>query len=301
MVISFFSARIKYAYKQSIKLLLGGVNVKTNAILGALLAVAVIISLGLGYAVIDQRAMIGDYKTGSGGIRTYSAQSESGWGSVRAAEEVQENTLFVSGAASASADPEKVTIIMSVETESLSASSSQQDNAQKMATVRGALVSSGIEADSIETVSYTLGQIREYNQATRKYEYKGFKTTHTLKVDVENIDNAGSVIDAGVSAGVNVVNSVSFGLSDETIDELKMQALEAAAKSAREKADAIGRGLGISVTRVLSASEGYAYSPSVSTYNMAGDAAAGSAAEPTEITPGSISITANVNVVFETA
>lgn len=273
---------------------------KTNMILCSLLAVAVVISLGLGLAVMDQRATIDLYKTGSGGIRTYSAQSEGSWGSVWA-EEVQENTLFVSGAASASADPEKVTIIMSVETESLSASDSQQQNAQKTASVRSALVSAGIGADSIETVSYTLSQIREYNEYSRKYEYKGFKTTHMLKLEVDNIDSAGSLIDTAVASGVNVVNSISFGLSDETIDELRMQALEAAAKNAREKADAIGKGLGISVTRVLSASEGYTYSPSVRTYADVEAAVGGYAAEPTELTPGSISITANVNVVFETA
>ncbi|RLI96974.1 MAG: hypothetical protein DRO99_03625 [Candidatus Aenigmatarchaeota archaeon] len=266
-----------------------------------LLTVSVVISLGLGVAVLEQRATINNLGLPSGGgIKTYSAESSGSWGSVWAAEEVQENTLFVSGAASASADPEKVTITMSVETDSMSASESQQENAQKTASVRSALASAGIDADSIETVSYTLNQIREYDYDTRKYTFKGFKTTHMIKLEIDDIDSAGSVIDTAVAAGVNIVNSVSFGLSDETMNDLKMQALEAAAKNARDKADAMSRGLGVSVTKVLSASEGYTYSPPVRTYAAVAEESAGGS-HTTEITPGSISVTAEINVVFETA
>jgi len=281
----------------------------STSILGGLLAVVIVISLGLTVAVIDQRATIDQYKnptnggTSNSGIRTSAADSFGGWGSVWAAEQVQENTLFVSGSASASADPEKVTIIMSVETESMSALTSQENNAVKMAAVRSAIMAEGIAEDKIETTSYNLDQVREYNSNTRKYEYKGYKTTHTLKVEVDDIDNAGAVIDAGVSGGANDVNSVRFGLTDATISRLRMEALEAAAINARDKADAIGRGLGIGVTRVLSANEGYSYPPVYRNYALDESAAVsgGASSVPTEITPGSISITANVNVVFETA
>ena len=275
--------------------------VKTN-LLGGIIAVMIVVSLGLTLAVIDQQATIGKYKIPSnGGIRTSALDSSGSWGSAWAAE-VQENTLFVSGSAAASADPEKVTIMLSVETDSLSALTSQEENAEKISAVKSAIMAKGIPVDKIETTSYNLDQLREYNSGLRKYDYNGYRTTHTLKIEVTDIDVAGSIIDAGVTAGANNVNSVRFGLTDATMNRLKMEALEAAAINAREKADAIGKGLGISVTRVMSANEGYTYAPSYQNmYAGSADMASGASGIPTDLTPGSISITANLNVVFETA
>ena len=261
--------------------------------------VSVFLILGLMTAVNDQRQSI---HMNSEKTRLSALFGDSFIPGAWAAGEVTDNTIFVSGSATASASPDKVTVHFAVETQDDSAVKSQQDNAYKTAAVRSALTGIGISADDIETTGYTLSQVKDYDYQTRKYTYNGFKTVHSMKVELSDTGRAGEVIDAVVSAGVNNINSVTFGLSEAKMEELRLKALKEAAETTRKKADSIAEGLGISVNRVMSASEGYSYSPAVNTYrgmDMVAESAGSPA--PTEITPGDVSVTATVSAVFEIA
>jgi uncharacterized protein YggE len=267
--------------------------------LGAV-AILMIAVASLLVAVDDQRQLI--YLNPSSGTRISSPAGElASWGGVWAQSDgsLTDNTLYVSGSAVASDNPDKVTIYFSVETQDNSALVSQQQNAQITSAVRSALVAKGIASDSIETTGYSLYQAREYDPDYRKYINQGFKTTHSMKVELSDISRAGEIIDAAVSGGATTVDSVSFGLSDSKLEQLRLSALETAAENARKSADSIADGLGVSIKRVMSASEGYSYTPVTRTYAME-DVASGGAAS-TEITPGDISVTSTVNVVFEIA
>ncbi len=262
--------------------------------------VFIVIILALIVAVYEQRQTI--YVSPSTGMRINPAAGESWgfWGGAWAAEgQITDNTLFVSGSATASDDPDKVTIVFSVETQDDSALVCQQENAEKTAAVRAALVGKGIPADSIQTTSYSLGQVREWDSTARKYVYKGFKTTHSMQVELSDISRAGEIIDTSVSAGANNINSVYFGLSDAKMHALRMEALKAAAENAGERGDSIADGLGVTIKRVMSASEGYTYTPVWRDYELAAAPEAAGAQATTEITPGDIKVTATVSVIFE--
>jgi uncharacterized protein YggE len=268
----------------------------------AVVGVLLIVIAGLFYGLGEQREMI--YVNPSGGARLTipgGMESLGSFGSAMAqVTEISDNTLFVSGSATASDNPDKVTISFSIETESLSALTSQQENARITADVRAALIAKGLDSDSITTTSYYLGQLTEYNSVTRKYESKGFKTTHSIKVELSEISRAGEIIDAAVSAGANRVSSVYFGLSASKTEDLRMDSLKSASENAREKAEAIAEGLGVTITRLISVSEGYSYTPVYRSYAMdATVAEGGGSSVPTEITPGDISVSSYVNAVFE--
>ena len=182
-----------------------------------------------------------------------------------------------------------------------SAQVSQQENADRTAAVRAALIAKGIDASDIETTSYSLYQVRDYNYQTGASIDKGYRTTHSMKIELSDIAEAGEMIDAAVSAGVNSVDGVYFGLSDAKMQDLTMQALKAAGENAKDKADSIANGLGVSVSRLMSATEGYTSTPvAYRSYDVKMETA-GSApsAAPTEITAGDISVTATVSAVFE--
>lgn len=264
-------------------------------VFSALAAVFIVTTFALLTAINDQRQEI--FASSSPVTKLSSAFGDSLIPGAFA-QEVTDNALFVSGSATASANPDKVTIHFSVETQDNSAQKSQQDNAATTAAVRSALTAIGISADSIETTGYTLYQDRQYDYEYRRYIDNGFKTIHTMKVELADTSRAGEVIDAAVSGGANNINSVSFGLSDSKLEELRLQALEAAAENARERADSIAEGLGVSINRVMSATESSSPGPVLyRSYAVAEDSAAG--AVPTEVTPGEISVTATVSVVFE--
>jgi uncharacterized protein YggE len=274
--------------------------VSTRVFLGVV-AVFAVITAGLLVGLNVQRDLI--YLNPSSGAKIAISGGE-GFGTlggVFAQEQVTDNTLFVSGTATASDNPDEVTVMFSVDTEDLSARVSQQENAQITADVRAALITKGIDSGDIETTGYGLSKLQEYDSATRKYVDKGYRTYHSMQVKLSDIDKAGEIIDTVVQAGANRINGVYFGLSDSRLGELRMDALKAASENARDRADSIASGLGITVNRVMSVSEGYTYSPSSRLYAAEAAADIGAGAPSTEITPGDIYVSATVNVVFEIA
>ena len=101
---------------------------------------------------------------------------------------------------------------------------------------------------------------------------------------------------AHLDAGANKVNQISFGLSDAKREQLYTDALADAAKNARVKADAIAEGLGVRITGIVSASEGYV---SVTPYYRSLGAAESAVSYDTEISAGDVSVSASVSVVYE--
>lgn len=206
-------------------------------------------------------------------------------------------TISVSGGSEIAHEAEKVDLLFAIETDSLSAADAQQQNATTVDAVRNALVATGIAREDIETASYGLQEKKEYNSTTRTYYTIGYRSTHSLKVSLRDTGKAGSVIDTAANAGATRVDSISFGLTNATVDELRKQALEQAAKKARDKADSIARGLNVSITGIQLASESTSYSPYYDSRNYAMDAASGEAA-PTEFISGDVKVSANVSVQF---
>jgi hypothetical protein len=217
-----------------------------------------------------------------------------------AGTEEQKNTIDVTGTYTAYADPDKVDIYLGVQTDSLDASESQQQNAVIMKKIRDGLLSKGVTSSSIQTTQYSLEKITEWDDIKRINVDKGYRTTQIIKIKLTDISKAGEIVDVAVDNGANRVDSIVFGLSDSKAKTMRTQVLTEAAKNAREKVDAIASGLGVSVKGVLHASEGYVGVTSYSTKNYAGGTME-AAAVPTEISAGQIEVSASVSVSYEFA
>lgn len=206
--------------------------------------------------------------------------------------------LYVNGEAKLSADPEKIEVYLGAGTDASTAKESQQDNANIMQAIRDSLKSIGISSKDIETTQYSLDIIQHWDQNNEKYVIDGYRTTQIIKIKSSDINKAGDIIDKSVQSGANKVNSVVFGLTDEKVQQLRLEALKEAGLNAKEKADAIAGSVGVTIKRVYSASEGYVYYQPYNTqktYEMA----TGGAAAPTEISPGQIEISASLSVTYE--
>lgn len=213
-------------------------------------------------------------------------------------EKEDKRTISVSGSYEVSAAPEKVEIHLSVESTALKAKDSQAKNADVSAKVLTALNAAGIPKTSIETTNYTLNENREWNEATRKYELKGYSTTNSLKISSTNINDAGKIIDAAVGAGANRVDSIVFSLTDAKTKELKLSALKKAGEETKQKAQTLADSVGVKIKQIESISE-----QSISFYPVYQDyykTFAGASAEsaPTEIIAGQIKVSAQVSAVY---
>jgi len=219
-----------------------------------------------------------------------------------------EHAISVSATASQKVAPDLLNIQVRVQTESANAKESQEDNADVSAVLKSKLKALGLEDTSIQTVSYSVDPIYDSTYSCDKSGYNchydsrltGYRTSHTLNVELTDLDKGGDVVDAAASAGTNqtFVDYVQFTLKDATRRAVEKSLLKTASEEAKSKAEGIAQGLGVSVGKVLSASQSNSYYP-VYYRAMSYDMAEGAAAPKTSLSPGQVDVSATVSTSFE--
>ena len=82
----------------------------------------------------------------------------------------------------------------------------------------------------------------------------GYRARNVLTVRLDDVSKVGPLVDAVTGAGATNVDSIAFGLKDDKA--ARRQALIAAVREAREKAEAMAEGLGLKLAGVQGVDEG---------------------------------------------
>ena len=196
--------------------------------------------------------------------------------------------IAVTGVGQVSARPDKAVVSAGVQTRALTAQEAQASASQTMQAVIDAIKALGIAERDIQTSGVSLYPVIEESNVV-----SGYTASNTVTVTVQDVSQAGAVLDAVVKAGANVAGGVTFGFQEE--EGLRNQALAAAAVDARSKAEALAGALGLKISGVESVSEGAVDVPRPF-YGPQPLAAESAPAVPIE--PGEQTVTAQVTVVF---
>jgi uncharacterized protein len=208
-----------------------------------------------------------------------------------------QKTLSTSATINKKVAPDKVEVVINIETQNNSAQISQEDNARISAAVRQALTDIGVT--DVKTLSYYENEQYVWNSSYNRQDKNGYITVNSLQINLIDITKAGSTIDAAVRAGANRVQSVSYTLTDSKQNEIKAQALEEASASAKLKAISMAKGLGVTLGSVVNISESsFNYYPMMKTMGAEDISVISSYTPPTQITPGDVTVDASVVVVF---
>lgn len=208
----------------------------------------------------------------------------------------QKRTITVDGSFTQSVAPDKIEVTFSILTKADTASKAQNDNTLISNKIIAALKDAGYTDADISTVYYNV--YPEYNWSSGTNTIIGYTATHQIKVNSTNISAAGTIVDIAIKNGANEINYIDFGLKQETEQALRAEALAKASQNAREKADAIAKGLGTSVKGIISVNEGNIYFPPYR-FDFASAAEKAGSYEAVQITPGNVEVSARVSVVFE--
>jgi uncharacterized protein YggE len=155
-----------------------------------------------------------------------------------------------------------------------------------------ALVGAGIAEKDIKTSGINVYPVNPANQdltfASTPSYYRAYLS---LQVTIQDISQAGKVLDVAAKAGANQIGGISYGLKDPA--PLHIQALEQAIKQSRPYAEAVARSLGVPLGPVVTVVEtpGNYYSPASVGYGGKGDTA-------TSIMPGQLSVSVQVTVSY---
>lgn len=152
-----------------------------------------------------------------------------------------EKTLSVTGMATASVDPDLLTVNFGIEIQKPTAKQALEENSKMMMNVISALKSVGITESEISTSSLNIYPVYEYISdeflGIQTRELVGYNVSNILSVETEKLTLAASIIDSGVDAGVNRVDSVYYSLSPQKQMDLKDDLLEQAITNAESKAE----------------------------------------------------------------
>ena len=151
--------------------------------------------------------------------------------------------ITVQGTGTVTAPPDTAYITVGVEIVDTSASTASAELASLSRAVVDAIQDAGVDDADILTRSLALNPI--YDRPTDdgvQSKISGYRASTTVVATVRDIDRASPVLEASLAAGANVIQSVAFGIADES--PLKREALTTAVQDAARKAEAMADSLG---------------------------------------------------------
>jgi uncharacterized protein len=197
-------------------------------------------------------------------------------------------SVTVTGTASVQAVPNRAGFSAGVSSDAATAQAALAANATKAARIVQALRSAGVAKADLQTQDVSVSP--RWNE---RGEQDGFTAHSSIQVHVQDVRQAGQLIDAAVAAGANETSGPSFDRGDR--DALYRDALKKAFAEARLKAATLAGEAGASLGRVLRIEESPS-TPGPVPYEMR---AMADTATPVE--PGKQEIQATVTVSFSLA
>ena len=151
-----------------------------------------------------------------------------------------EQTISVTGSATASSDPDTLIVVLGVESEAKTANESLSQNSNSLNSVISSLTNSGISKDDIQTSNFSIYPLYDsIKDSNGNYQQilMGYRVSNILSIQTENIDSAGNIIDTAVSSGANRVDNVSFQLSEGKLQKIADDLIADAINDAKQKAE----------------------------------------------------------------
>ena len=208
-------------------------------------------------------------------------------------------TLTVTGEGSVTRAPDRATVSFRIETTNDEAAAATSANAAIANALTARLAPLNIPASAISTSGYGLS----YNPrppkpdpaSTQRY---GYTVERTINVVVDNVETTGAVIDAGVAAGVTNVNGITFSLRDRPAAVRSAQA--AALADAVAQAKGLAAAAKVRLVRILAISPSGSAGPEP-LLRASSRLMTATAAVPTTIDPGNLTVQTSVGVQYEIA
>lgn len=197
-------------------------------------------------------------------------------------------TIVVLGRGVVEAAPDRALVTIGAQAIRPNAQEAQAQVSTTMTQVLQRVMALGIPRERIQTVEINLFPQRRPQSG----EITGYQAVQRARVTVDDLSLVGRVLDAAVTGGANLLDGVSFTLRDAA--SYRTRAFAAAAQDARATANALAGAAGLTIARVVRIEEVGAAVPVTRSF-----AAPGASPEATTpVLPGTLSVTAQVRVIF---
>jgi uncharacterized protein YggE len=204
------------------------------------------------------------------------------------------NSVTVSGTGKASGAPDVAYINLGVDTRDADVSKAVEQSNKDIASIMDAVRGAGVDAKDIQTTNFNVYPEDQIDPQTNAPTGKRvYHVQNMLNITVRDISKVGAVIDAGLKAGASSINGLDFGIADTS--KLEQDARLKAVDDARRRAEQLAAAFGLKVGDPIIISESFGGIPPMPYYNRDAMGGAGAA---TQISPGQLSVSVQVDVTF---
>lgn len=168
------------------------------------------------------------------------------------------STLTVGGHGEVSVAPDRALLRLGAVAQAAKASEAQSQVNQVVQNILKGIKSLGVADKNIATIDLSIhpvysNQPPEPQRQTTQPVIRGYRASNIIRVQIEKLESLGDVIDAGLNAGANRIEGLSFDLKND--GESRAQALRLATEEADAKANAIARAMGVEIVGIKQISE----------------------------------------------
>jgi len=220
-------------------------------------------------------------------------------GSMPALAEEAKRLLVLNGHGEVKLAPDMAVVDFGVESQGPTAKAALDANTKNMAGLMAVLKSSGIDDRDIQTSNFTVQPRYDDKPNVNPPKIVGYVVSNSVSAAVRKLDDLGGLLDRAVSAGSNQISNIGFTVASPA--SAQDEARRAAVKDARRKADLLTDAAGVTLGAVQSMSEsgGNFVAPMAKVMRMQVGAAMADAASPVPVAQGQVSVSADVNMVWE--
>lgn len=204
-------------------------------------------------------------------------------------------TITVNGNGKVYLSPDIAYVSIGVHTEGKDAAETVSSNKVSSQKVADTLKELGIDAKDVQTTNFSIYPQQEYDAQGKVTGIK-YVVENTVYVTVRDLSKIGDLLDKVVSAGANSINSVQFDVAyrSSALKEARKQAVA----DARSQADELASAAGVSLGAVQSITVGDVSTPVSIAYGK-GERAMSVADASVPISPGQMTVTIDVTIVYE--
>ncbi|SDJ98370.1 SIMPL domain-containing protein [Natronorubrum texcoconense] len=203
--------------------------------------------------------------------------------------ETSENEITVSADGEVEAEPDRATVSVGIEASGDTADEVRDELASRSDPLREVFDDLGIPDENVEEGRFRIHPVRDGD---------GFEGSQSFHLTIDDVEEAGVVIDESIDAGADDIGRVNFTLREETREELRNDALDEALANADSEAEHVAANRGVEITGTNSVTTS---DVSYGTTRYAADdvAETDDAAPPeTEFDAGPVSVSASVTVTY---
>lgn len=162
------------------------------------------------------------------------------------AQDAPTNSITVDGFGTASGAPDVAYLQLGVQVSDTDVTTAFNQANDLMTTVIGALTEQGIDPKDIQTTGLYMYPDTGYDPQTgAPTDTTTYRVGNSVNITIRDISKIGEIISAGVDAGANNINSLTFGIADTAA--LEGQARTAAIADAKDRAAQLAEGLGLTL------------------------------------------------------